>query len=115
MSRIGDLIVDVLRRASRAPRSGTEISNLMDLVASGISATTIAPKIREREGRVTALDVKLRSARPAPPNIEKLREALHQPAEQLEGRPSQRTEGGVSAAASSRRAADVVGCVKAVG
>lgn len=54
----------------------------MDLAASGVSADTIAPKVREREARVAALDVKLRTPRPARPNIEKLREALHQRAEQ---------------------------------
>lgn len=59
-----------------------EISNLMDLAASGVSAETVAPKIRERRARIAALDVKLRTPRPAPLNIEWLREALMQRAEQ---------------------------------
>jgi hypothetical protein len=40
-----------------------------------VSAESIAPKIRERQARIAALDVKLRTPRPAPPNLDRLREA----------------------------------------
>jgi len=59
-----------------------EISNLLDLVANGISAETIAPKIRERQTALAKVEAALRTPRQAPPNIEKLRAALEQRATQ---------------------------------
>jgi site-specific DNA recombinase len=55
-----------------------EVNNLLDLVASGISADTIAPKIREREKEIATLDARLRRPRPERPNIDHLRAALEQ-------------------------------------
>jgi site-specific DNA recombinase len=63
-------------------RLAREVSNLMDLVANGVPADTVAPKIRERETQIARLDVQLRTPRQQPPNIEKLREALMQRAAQ---------------------------------
>jgi hypothetical protein len=59
-----------------------EVSNLMDLVANGIPADTVAPKIRERESSIARLDTILRTPRQAPPNIDRLRDALQQRASQ---------------------------------
>ena len=59
-----------------------EISNLLDLVANGISAETIAPKIRERQTALAKVEAALRTPRQAPPNIEQLRAALEQRATQ---------------------------------
>jgi hypothetical protein len=59
-----------------------EISNLMDLVANGIPADTLAPKIRERQTALARVEQQLRVPRQAPPNIEKLRAALTQRGEQ---------------------------------
>ena len=59
-----------------------EVSNLLDLAASGVSRETLAPKIREREAQIEKLDVTVRMPRQQPPNIEKLRVALQQRAEE---------------------------------
>lgn len=53
-----------------------EISNLLDLAASGVPADTIAPKVRERQTALTKVEAQLRVPRQASPNIEKLRAAL---------------------------------------
>jgi hypothetical protein len=53
-----------------------EIDNLMDLVASGVPAATVAPKIREWQGALSKVEAQLRIPRQAPPNFEKLRAAL---------------------------------------
>jgi hypothetical protein len=58
-----------------------EISNLMDLAASGVPIETVAPKIRERQTALARVEAQLRVPRQAPPNIEKLRAALEQRAE----------------------------------
>ena len=63
-------------------RLAREISNLMDLAASGVPAETIAPKIRGRQSALAKVDAQLRIPRQAPPNMEKLRAALTQRAEQ---------------------------------
>lgn len=55
-----------------------EVSNLLDLVASGVSNETVAPKIREREAQIAKLDAQLRKPRPAQPNIDALRAALEE-------------------------------------
>jgi hypothetical protein len=47
-----------------------------------VPADSIAPAIREREAQIARLEVKLRQPRPVAPNIEKLREALTQLAEE---------------------------------
>jgi site-specific DNA recombinase len=70
-----------LLTAERA-RVQQEISNLLDLVASGVSTETLAPKIREREAQLARLDAQLRTPRVQPPNIETLRAALEQRAAQ---------------------------------
>ena len=59
-----------------------ETSNLLDLVASGVSADTIAPKIREREAEMAKLEVQLRAPRRVPPNMARLKSALEQRAKQ---------------------------------
>ncbi|HXG69760.1 MAG TPA: recombinase family protein [Gemmatimonadaceae bacterium] len=59
-----------------------EISNLMDLAASGVPAETVAPKIRERQTTLRQLDAQLRDPRQPKPDIEKLRAALEQRATQ---------------------------------
>ena len=54
----------------------------MDLAASGVPADTIAPKIRERQSALARVEAQLRIPRQAAPNIEKLRAALTQRAEE---------------------------------
>lgn len=58
-----------------------EMSNLLNLAASGVSAETLAPEIREREKQIAKLDAQLRTPRPVRPDVEKLRLALNQRAE----------------------------------
>jgi hypothetical protein len=50
----------------------------LDLVASGVSADTIAPKVREREAETAKLDVQLRAPRRVPPDMARLKAALEQ-------------------------------------
>jgi hypothetical protein len=72
---------DTARLTADRDRLQQEISNLMELAASGVPATTIAPKIHERQASLARVEAQLRIPRQAPPNIEKLRAALTQRAE----------------------------------
>ena len=53
-----------------------EMSNLMDLVAAGTPAATVAPKIAERAAHLARVEDQLRTPKTIGPNIDKLREAL---------------------------------------
>ena len=59
-------------------RMQREVKNLVGSIAAGVPADTVAPAIKERSAQIAKLDVQLRTPRQAPPNIDKLREALHQ-------------------------------------
>lgn len=59
-----------------------EISNLMELVAAGTPASTVAPKIHEREKELARVEAQLGSPKRPRPNVERLREALTLRAEQ---------------------------------
>jgi hypothetical protein len=48
----------------------------------GVARDTVVGDIKEREAQIAKLDLQLRTPRQQPPNIEKLRDALHQRAEQ---------------------------------
>lgn len=54
------------------------ITTLVESVAKGMPADSIAPVVKQYQAEVAKLDVLLRSPKPAPPNREKLREALQQ-------------------------------------
>lgn len=71
--------------AAERDRLKGEVSNLLDLAASGVSADTLAPKVREREQRIATLDAQLRTPQPALPNVDRLRDALHQRAAAWKG------------------------------
>ena len=73
---------DSARLTADRDRLQREIDNLMDLAASGVSASTLAGKIKDREVQIGKLDRQLKQPRHAPPNIEKLRGALQQRAEE---------------------------------
>jgi len=66
------------RLIAERDRLRREVSNLLDLAASGVSAETTAPKIREREHEIAKLDAQLRTPRPVRPEVERLRDSLHQ-------------------------------------
>ena len=66
------------RLIAERDRLRREVSNLLDLAASDVSAETTAPKIREREHEIAKLDAQLRTPRPVRPEVERLRDALHQ-------------------------------------
>jgi hypothetical protein len=63
--------------SERAPLQW-QITNLVESVAKGMPAESIAPVVKQYQAEVAKLDVLLRTPKPAPPNIEKLREALEQ-------------------------------------
>jgi site-specific DNA recombinase len=63
--------------AERARLQG-QITNLVESVAKGMPADSIAPVVKQYQAEIAKLDVMLRTPRPAPPNLEKLRAALEQ-------------------------------------
>ena len=56
--------------------------NLVRSIAVGVPADTVAPGIRERELEISRLEVRLRAPRKEAPNIEALRAALTQRADE---------------------------------
>ncbi len=73
----GDVDHSVRLLADRERLAG-EVANLVNSIASGVPADTVAPAIKEREADIAKLDVQLRRPRREPPNIERLRAALEQ-------------------------------------
>lgn len=59
-------------------RLRAEIDRLVESIAAGVPAVTVAPKIQDREDQVSRLEVRLRAPRPAPPDVGRLRAALEQ-------------------------------------
>jgi site-specific DNA recombinase len=55
-----------------------EIDNLLELTASGIAVETIAPKVLDRQKALAKVDHQLRTPRPEPLDLERLRAALEQ-------------------------------------
>jgi hypothetical protein len=55
-----------------------QITNLVESVAKGMPADTIAPVVKQYQAEVAKLDVLLGSPKLAPPNLEQLRAALKQ-------------------------------------
>ncbi len=55
-----------------------QIANLVESVAKGMPAETIAPVVKQYQAEVAKLDVLLRTPKPAAPNLERLRAALEQ-------------------------------------
>jgi len=66
---------NVARLTADRDRLRGEVENLVRSIASGVSADTVAPSIRERELEIARLEVRLRTPRQQP-NIERLRDAL---------------------------------------
>ena len=85
-----------------------EVSNLLDLAASGVSADTLAPKIREREAQIAKLDVKLSTPRQPAPNIDAARR-LGATGSRVEGDPAHGATGGEGASAPPGWAVDADG------
>jgi hypothetical protein len=64
-------------------RLRTELDRLVELIALGTMPNELAaPAIKERQAKLAALDVRLRAPKPSRSDIEKLRAALEQRAEQ---------------------------------
>jgi len=59
-------------------RLQAEVKNLVTAIAKGLARDTVADDIREREAQIAKLDVQLRAPRAARPDIDRLRDALHQ-------------------------------------
>jgi len=73
---------DTARLTADRDRLRGEVDRLVGSIASGVAPDTVAPAIRERETEIGKLDARLRTPRPTPPNIDTLRAALEQRAEQ---------------------------------
>jgi hypothetical protein len=82
------------RIAADRDRLRGEVENLVHSIAAGVPADTVAPGIRQREVEIARLEARLRAPRREAPNLEKLREALTQRAE--EWRATLRTEAKVA-------------------
>ena len=55
-----------------------EVERLVTLAAQGVGSDSVGSAIREREGQIARIEVKLKQPRRVAPNIEALREALTQ-------------------------------------
>jgi hypothetical protein len=64
--------------AAERTRLQGQITNLVESVAKGMPADSIAPVVKQYQAEVAKLDVVLRTPKPAPPNLEQLRAALEQ-------------------------------------
>jgi len=73
---------DSTRLAADRDRLRTEGDRLIGSIAAGVPADTVAPASKERQAEIAKLEVRLRTPRQAPPNIERLRAALEQRAAQ---------------------------------
>ena len=76
------VVDDSARLVAERDRLRGEVENLVASIAAGVPAGTVADAIRDREAQIAKLEAKLRVPRQAPPNIERLREALSLRAEQ---------------------------------
>ena len=80
-----------LHLAGERNRLQREIDDLVESIAAGVPAATVAPKIREREREVASLEAQLRVPRPEAVDRERLRAALEQRTEvwrqELRGEP----------------------------
>jgi hypothetical protein len=63
---------------ARRDQLRAEILNLTKLVAAGLAIDAATPEIRNRESEIARIEMQLRLTRPAPPDIERLRDALMQ-------------------------------------
>ena len=59
-----------------------EVERLVGSIAAGVQPETLAPAIRSREAEIAGIEAALRTPRQAPPDIDRLREALTQRAAQ---------------------------------
>jgi site-specific DNA recombinase len=73
-------------------RLSTAIARLVGSIEDGVPSKTVAPVIKEREAALARIEAQLRTPRPTPPNIQRLRAALEQRTEQwkadLRGEPN---------------------------
>lgn len=85
MAKLRDSHIDAWSSAhltAERERLQAEIANVVQSIAAGVPPGTVAPAIKEREMEIARLDVALRRPRREPPNIERLRDALQQRAQQ---------------------------------
>ena len=64
--------------AAERERLTQAITNLVESVAKGMPADSIAPVVKQYQAEIAKLDVVLRAPKTAPPNLKKLRAALEQ-------------------------------------
>jgi len=74
-------VEDRSRLAADRERLRAEVKHLVQSIAAGVPADTVAPEIRLRELEISRLEVRLRTPLPEAPRIEELRGALLQRAE----------------------------------
>jgi DNA invertase Pin-like site-specific DNA recombinase len=78
VSLVGDAPDETERLTADKTKLQVEIGRLLDSIAEGVPARTVAPKIKEREAQIAKLEVALRRPRPVSINKMKLRPALEQ-------------------------------------
>ncbi len=69
---------DSARLTADAKRLRGEVDRLVESIAAGVPAGTVAPAIAEREAELSRIDVQQRTPKRIRPNIDKLRDALTQ-------------------------------------
>lgn len=99
---------DVAALTRERDRLTGEVQRLMDSIAAGVPADSVASAIREREREVQSLDARLRAPREAPDRT-RLRAALPTARGGVEGGSARRTQGCAARAAATDRSADAVG------
>lgn len=79
LSLLGDGPVDDgARLTAERDRLRAEVQHLVESIAAGVPADSVAPAIRDREAEIARLEVQIRQPRPVPIDRERLRAALEQ-------------------------------------
>jgi hypothetical protein len=73
---VGTVADERARLTADRDRLRTELDRLVESIAAGVPAATVAPKIQDREAHLARIEAQLRTPRPAPPDVTRLRAAL---------------------------------------
>ena len=78
LSLVSSVADEGARLAAERDRLRSEVDRLVESIAAGVPAATVAPKIQEREAQLSRIEAQLRVPPPAPPDVGRLRAALAQ-------------------------------------
>jgi site-specific DNA recombinase len=78
LSLVSDVADEGARLGAERDRLRAEVNRLVESIAAGVPAASVALKIQERESCASRIEAQLRLPRPAPPDVGRLRAALEQ-------------------------------------